>query len=198
MKKLLLSLVLCVLTLPLSAEEGVKAYNKSRDLAFIQSMVSQEKELFAAEGHITDYDSESLPMPLPEDAKKQLREELKKQLPLQMHGEIESLIKEISKIDMQKVFTYCIDGKPVGYVRIFSVQGACMVPEVIIAKEYRRKGYATRLLKYVINEARKLKTAGIIVTAPDTALARGLYTKAGFKKQGSKDGAALYAVQFGA
>jgi GNAT superfamily N-acetyltransferase len=198
MKKLLLSLVLCVLTIPILAEEGVKAYSKSRDLTFIQSMVSQEKELFATEGYIADYDSESLPMNLPEETKKQLRQELKKQLPSQMHAQIEDLIKQISKIDKQQIFTYCIDGKPVGYVRVFSIQGACMVPEIVVAKEHRRKGYATKLLKYAVNEARKLKAAGIVMHVSDVAAIKGLCAKAGFKKQMGKDGVALYAVQFGA
>jgi len=200
MKKLLLGLFVSSLVFGsmLIGKEGIEVYNKARDRALIVKCMAEEKAEFSDFASVTDYDSESPVMHFSAEQKQAARAELEKQLPKEMHNQIDEFLKQMEsvKIDKQKLYTYCIDNKPVAFIRMLMVQGVGMISELAVVKEYRRKGIAGKLLKQAVAELKKLKVVAIVAQVSSTnAIAQKLYTKVGFVKQGVKEGRIGYVLQ---
>lgn len=191
MNKLVLGLLISTFSLSsaLIGKEGIEAYNKARDNEFITKLIDQEKQEFIDAHLCADLDAESFTMAMPpmtEAQKQTARENLEKQLPKEMHGQIDEILKmrpkEI-KIDKQALYTYCIDGKPVGFVRSFTIAGNGMIAQIAVAKEHRHKGFGEKLLRYAVAQLKNGNVHSILLDSlKHNTTAHKLYLKVGFVK----------------
>lgn len=82
------------------------------------------------------------------------------------------------------IFVYRMHGKPVGFVTYYRETGCrAKIQFLAVAKEYRKKGYAYKLLHYALNDAaRNGMCVTELVTRTTNYQAQRLYERSGFKK----------------
>lgn len=198
MKKLLLGLLVSSVALSstLIAKEGIEAYNKTRDRAFITKLIAEEKSQFVESDLLTDFDSQKFTVNIPAQKKTQMRSALQKQFPKEMHGQLDDLIKQMLTYQ-QKLFTYCIDGKTVGFVRLFFTNVMGMpggtIGQIGVAKEHRCKGIGEKMLRHALAEFKKSQLPIITLTAPKGK--SKLFEKVGFVKAQELGEYVVYVIQ---
>ncbi|MCQ2473780.1 MAG: ribosomal protein S18-alanine N-acetyltransferase [Saccharofermentans sp.] len=97
---------------------------------------------------------------------------------------------EIAKLiteERKKCYVACCEDQVVCYVGAETVLDECNIGNIVTAKEFRGRGFATELLDYLLND---LKCDGIakvfLEVEHDNAPALTLYEKAGFVKYGHR------------
>lgn len=71
-----------------------------------------------------------------------------------------------------------LDNKPIGTGRLIVIDNKMYIGRVAILKEYRKKGYATHLIKFLLNEAKNMGYNEIFIHAQ--SYAKDFYQKIGF------------------
>ena len=77
-----------------------------------------------------------------------------------------------------------INNKPIGTGRLIVIDGKMYIGRVAILKEYRKKGYATNLINFLLNEAKNMGYNEVFIHAQ--SYAKDFYEKLGFKKFGEE------------
>lgn len=147
-----------------SIASDIFSYNNERDHRFITNLLAHDPYNFPDADKVADLDNEYTEMVMP-------------------YGQL--------KIK-QNIFVYCINARPVGFIRIFDFandvtrgtpDGSGMIAQIAIAEQYRRMGIGEKLLIHGITQ---LRAAGIGIILLDTMAnnhgAHALYEKVGFQK----------------
>ena len=88
--------------------------------------------------------------------------------------------------DVNKTFLYVDDDKLVGFIHIQDLNGEVDIINIVIDENYRRHGYASKLLEYVINYA---SNRPIFLEVNDqNTNALNLYKKYGFTEINRRKG----------
>lgn len=88
--------------------------------------------------------------------------------------------------DVNKTFLYVDDDKLIGFIHIQDLNGEVDIINIIIDENYRRHGYASKLLEYVINYA---SNRPIFLEVNDqNTNALNLYKKYGFTEINRRKG----------
>lgn len=82
-----------------------------------------------------------------------------------------------------RFFCLCIDGKAACITSLFFNENYCGIFDVLTQEDHRNKGYASRLMKYVISYAKKHGSTYFCLTASSPEAVK-LYSKIGFTKLG--------------
>jgi len=104
-------------------------------------------------------------------------------------------IKEISKKykfglqGAKEMYILIKDKKIIGFTGLIyhKWNNTLQVSDIFIIPEYRRKSYGLKLIKFLVNKAKKTNYRCIIAEAPSLSNAPKLYEKAGFRKCGYND-----------
>jgi N-acetylglutamate synthase-like GNAT family acetyltransferase len=104
-------------------------------------------------------------------------------------------IKEISKEykfglqGAKEMYILLKDKKIIGFTGLIyhKWNNTLQVSDIFIIPEYRRKSYGLKLIKFLVNKAKKTNYRSIIAEAPSLSNAPKLYEKAGFRKCGYND-----------
>lgn len=75
-----------------------------------------------------------------------------------------------------------VNNKPIGTSRLIVIENKMYLGRVAILKEYRKKGYATHMIKFLLDEAKKLGYNEVFIHAQ--TYAKTFYEKIGFKQFG--------------
>jgi len=160
--------------------DSIEPYNKERDHAFIAALVTSLPQEFPEADLITDLDSEIIHVYWPDkDGKPTFHVSYK-----------------------QVTFMYCIDQKPVGFIRLFDAldtspeiikfrtelvasvvktDRVSMIEQLAVLPEHQRKGIAEKLVKYVIQDRKKEGFGAIVLTTmSDNFVSQKLYEKLRF------------------
>lgn len=77
-----------------------------------------------------------------------------------------------------------INNKSIGTGRLIVIDDKMYVGRVAILKEHRKKGYATHLINFLLNEAKNMGYNEVFIHAQ--SYAKDFYEKLGFKKFGEE------------
>ncbi|WP_250278150.1 GNAT family N-acetyltransferase [[Clostridium] colinum] len=77
-----------------------------------------------------------------------------------------------------------IDNKPIGTGRLIEINKKMYIGRVAILKDYRNKGYATNLIKFLLKEAKNMGFKEVFIHAQ--SYAKNFYEKLGFKQLGEE------------
>ncbi len=77
-----------------------------------------------------------------------------------------------------------IDNKPVGTGRLIKIDDKMYIGRVAVLKEHRNKGYASHLMKFLLNEAKNMGYKEVFIHAQ--SYAKNFYEKLGFKAFGDE------------
>ncbi len=95
---------------------------------------------------------------------------------------VEGLVSEVASQN-SRFFVAELDGKIVGYILIWIVLDELHLLKIATASEYRRRGIASSLIDYVINEFKRASVLYLEVREKN-AIARNFYKKLGFVENG--------------
>ena len=149
---------------------GIESYKKERDHDFIMDLLAKDPHNFPDAALVADLDSERIVIPTSTP----------------------------NSTGKQSISVYCIDAKPVGFVRIFNItHDLCMIGQIAVAEEFRRMGIGEKLLQYAIDTLRSGGAQMIILdTVADNKGAHRLYEKHGFTKMVDAGSQYFYSLQF--
>lgn len=157
-----------------SACEGIKPYDKQRDHAFISQQMAEH---WPETGKLyPDLDAESFVVTLsvPEEERAEFFEHFERlHIPAAQSAEGITL-----NIDKQLIYVYCIDDKPIGFIRVFVLGGSGKIAFLAVLPDYRGKGIGTKLLAHAISELKQLGIKHISVDMEKET--KRFYEKAGF------------------
>lgn len=88
--------------------------------------------------------------------------------------------------DVNKTFLYVDDDKLVGFIHIQDLNGEVDIINIVIDENYRRHGYASKLLEYVINYA--FNRPIFLEVNDQNSNALNLYKKYGFTEINRRKG----------
>lgn len=191
MKKLffyILGILVVIQTYNLPALDSIQEYKDERDHAFVADLIERNKDNFTDADLFPDFVSKKLTVQLP------VPEELTQQFP-----------KGISMpIEKQSVFVYCIDTKPVGFVRTWFVHNhvpvsfkSGLIAQVAVVEEHQNKGYGRKLLSYAIEDLKLQGASGISLgSLKHNTRAHKLYESLGFFQAAElPDGQLIFMLQ---
>ena len=85
--------------------------------------------------------------------------------------------------------TATIDGKIVGYMGAWLLQGEAQITNIAVSPEYRRQGIGEKILSEFVTAIKQRNvTAMTLEVRPSNAAALALYAKFGFKDAGRRKG----------
>ena len=91
------------------------------------------------------------------------------------------LINTLTANPYVKLYTYSVDKKIVGFIEYSLIYYRCELDNLYVLEDYRRKGIATCLINYMIEEIRKQNLKNITLEVRrDNYKAINLYKKYGF------------------
>jgi ribosomal protein S18 acetylase RimI-like enzyme len=107
-------------------------------------------------------------------------------------------IKEIKKISKKykfglqgakEMYILIKDKKIIGFTGLIyhKWNNTLQISDIFVIPEYRRKGYDLKLIKFLVNKAKRTNYRCIIAEAPSLSNAPKLYESAGFRKCGYND-----------
>lgn len=76
------------------------------------------------------------------------------------------------------------DNKPIGTSRLIVIDNKMYIGRVAVLKEYRKKGYATHMINFLLNEAKNMGYNEVFIHAQ--TYAKSFYEKIGFKQFGEE------------
>lgn len=91
------------------------------------------------------------------------------------------MIKEMPIDEFSKKYLCLIDGKEIGFIEIKKLYEVLDIINLFIEEDYRKKGYAQKLLNYVIEKNKDVEKI-MLEVKEDNVPAINLYKKLGFKK----------------
>jgi ribosomal protein S18 acetylase RimI-like enzyme len=149
-----------IVAFTLVANEKISSYDERRDAQFISNFLAKEKKHFPDAQLFTDLKATEITI-----------------------GTI------TVKPSLHEIKVYCINDKPVAFIRYFAFnQLTSVIAWLGVDSEYRKKGYAEKLLRLAIKE---LQAHGVkcicLETLADNNAAQTLYEKVGFLKIECKD-----------
>lgn len=71
-----------------------------------------------------------------------------------------------------------LDNKPIGTARLIEQEGKMYIGRVAILNPYRKKGYASKMIKFLLDEAKKMGYNKVFIHSQCSA--KGFYEKLGF------------------
>lgn len=77
-----------------------------------------------------------------------------------------------------------VNNKPIGTSRLIVIENKMYIGRVAVLKEYRKKGYATHMINFLLNEAKNLGYNEVFIHAQ--TYVKNFYEKIGFKKFGDE------------
>lgn len=77
-----------------------------------------------------------------------------------------------------------LDNKPIGTGRLIEIDDKMYIGRVAVLKEYRQKGYATKIIKFLLDEAKNMGYTQVFIHSQ--SYAKGFYEKLGFKAFGEE------------
>ncbi len=77
-----------------------------------------------------------------------------------------------------------VDNKPIGTGRLIEINDKMYIGRVCILKDYRKKGYASHLIKFLLDEAKKMGKKEVFIHSQ--SYVKSFYEKIGFIKFGEE------------
>ena len=77
-----------------------------------------------------------------------------------------------------------IDNKPIGTGRLIEIDNKMYIGRIAILKEYRKKGYATKIINFLLDEAKNMGYNEVFIHSQ--LHAKEFYEKIGFKAFGEE------------
>ncbi len=77
-----------------------------------------------------------------------------------------------------------VDNKPIGTGRLIEIDNKIYIGRVAILKEYRKKGYATKIINFLLDEAKNMGYKEVFIHSQ--LHAKEFYEKIGFKAFGEE------------
>ncbi len=77
-----------------------------------------------------------------------------------------------------------VNNKPIGTSRLIVIENKMYIGRVAVLKEYRKKGYATHMINFLLNEAKNLGYNEVFIHAQ--TYVKNFYEKIGFKQFGDE------------
>nr|WP_317357211.1 GNAT family N-acetyltransferase [uncultured Tyzzerella sp.] len=77
-----------------------------------------------------------------------------------------------------------VDNKPIGTSRLIVIDNKMYIGRVAILKEYRKKGYATHMINFLLEEAKNMDYKEVYIHGQ--SYAKNFYEKIGFKQFGEE------------
>ena len=91
------------------------------------------------------------------------------------------MIFEVFKGNYKTDFEYHLDKKVVGYIRVEDTIDVINIIDVFVESEYRQKGIASELLRYIFNKYGNRNVRYMLEVRENNIAAINLYKKFGFK-----------------
>lgn len=204
LSKLLLSLFLIAGTIQASeiSPDGIKPYVKNRDEQFIQEFLQSDKANFPDAHMMSDLNGDTVTLQIPQLTMSvdEFRAQALENMPAEHKASILALPDEhiqriISKpmppmtLQRHRIYVYCVNEQPVGFVRYFALPGIAMIGQLGVHKDFRRKGYAKALLEYALSDLKQTEYSAVMLDSiSENHEAHKLYESLGFTKtQGVKN-----------
>lgn len=77
-----------------------------------------------------------------------------------------------------------VNNKPIGTSRLIVIENKMYIGRVAVLKEYRKKGYATHMINFLLNDAKNLGYNEVFIHAQ--TYVKNFYEKIGFKQFGDE------------
>ena len=111
---------------------------------------------------------------------------LEQQYPIDMYS-IDTIVSSFEN-DYYENLVITINGRIIGYISITIIYEECNLVKIIIDENYRKRGYATLLIKQIFGDAKEKKAKKIYLEVrSDNIPAKNLYEKMGFERTNTRD-----------
>lgn len=111
---------------------------------------------------------------------------LEKQYPIDMYSM--DIIRDTFANNYYENLVITIDDNIIGYISVTNIYEECNLVKIIIDENHRKKGYATKLINKVLNDAVEKQVQKVYLEVRSNNIpAKNLYEKIGFKKTNTRE-----------